>query len=104
MEVLPGKLVVELKPAAIDKGGAIEAFVGEAPFAGRQPWYFGDDLTDEAAFTAVQAAGGVGVKIGDGPSCALHRLESPTQLRAWLRQALDQPRRGAAVQARRAGG
>ena len=47
-----GNHVVELKPAGIDKGGAIAALMRSAPFAGRMPWMLGDDLTDEHAFAA----------------------------------------------------
>ncbi|HEX2082842.1 MAG TPA: trehalose-phosphatase, partial [Xanthomonadaceae bacterium] len=42
-----GNRVVELKPQGADKGTAIDAFLREAPFAGRMPVFVGDDLTDE---------------------------------------------------------
>ncbi|MDN2710425.1 trehalose-phosphatase [Janthinobacterium sp. SUN118] len=85
--LLHGKMVLEAKPAATDKGGAIAAFMAEAPFAGRQPVFAGDDTTDEAGFAHVQQAGGQGVKVGSGPSAAVLRLTSPAALRAILLQA-----------------
>lgn len=84
--LLHGKKVIELKPAAADKGRAVQAFMAEAPFAGRRPWFFGDDVTDEAAFRAVQALDGVAVKIGSGDTEARWRLPDPAALRDWLLQ------------------
>ncbi len=57
LSVLPGKMVYEVRPQGADKGTAVEAFLGEAPFAGRVPVYIGDDFTDEHAFAAVNARG-----------------------------------------------
>jgi trehalose 6-phosphate phosphatase len=71
-------------PAATDKGGAIAAFLREAPFASRRPVFAGDDTTDEAGFAFVQLAGGQGVKVGSGPGAAAPRLASPGALRAAL--------------------
>ena len=88
MVVLRGKMVLELKPAIADKGRAVRAFLEEPPFRQRRPWYFGDDVTDEAAFQAVQDLGGVGVKIGDGETAAMHRLSGPGAMQAWLGDAV----------------
>lgn len=84
-ELLAGKCVFEIKPAGSDKGRAVQRFLQEAPFAGRVPVFVGDDVTDEAAFAAVQAAGGIGIKVGAGDSRARARLASPDAVRAWLR-------------------
>ncbi len=86
--LLRGKMVVEAKPAAASKGAAIGDFLAEPPFAGRRPVFIGDDVTDEAGFEAVQAAGGVGVKVGPGPSAAQHRLDGPGALHAALAAVL----------------
>ncbi len=86
-----GKMVLEAKPAATDKGGAIAAFMGEAPFAGRRPVFAGDDTTDEAGFAYVQQVGGQGVKVGSGPSAATLRLDSPGALRTALLAAAVAP-------------
>lgn len=87
MTVLRGKMVAELKSAQADKGAAVRAFLAEPPFRGRRPWYFGDDVTDESAFAAVQDQGGVAVKLGEGDSVAAHRLDGPAALREWLDHA-----------------
>lgn len=82
--LLEGKMVIELKSALADKGRAVEAFMAEPPFAGRPAWFFGDDVTDEAGFDAVQRLGGIAVKVGPGESCARWRLPDPAAVRAWL--------------------
>lgn len=85
-EVQPGKMVFELRPRGIHKGAAVQAFMRDAPFAGRTPVAVGDDLTDESAFIAVQKAGGYGIKIGTGPSSAVWRFPNPEALAGWLRR------------------
>ena len=86
--LLRGKMVVEAKPGGASKGQAIEAFLGEPPFAGRRPVFIGDDVTDEAGFATVQRLGGVGVKIGEGPTVASQRVADPQALRTELVAAL----------------
>lgn len=88
-ELLHGKFVYEVKPAGINKGIAIDAFMHEAPFAGRVPVFAGDDVTDEHGFSVVQPMGGIAIKVGSGPSQALHRLDSPREVFEWLVQARD---------------
>lgn len=88
LELLQGKCVLEAKPAGVDKGRAIAAFMAEPPFAGRLPVFAGDDTTDEPGFAWVQAAGGDGVKVGSGPSLAQHRCPDPFALRDWLAASL----------------
>jgi trehalose 6-phosphate phosphatase len=88
MGLLRGKMVVELKPRRAGKGSALRAFLDEPPFLRRRPWFFGDDVTDEAGFEVVQAVGGVAVKVGPGDTLAAHRLADPAALHDWLAQAL----------------
>lgn len=90
LEVMFGKCVVDVKMANANKGTAIDAFMQEAPFQGRTPVFFGDDTTDESGFTAVQRMQGVAVKVGNGPSGALHRLADPAAVHRWLAWARDQ--------------
>jgi trehalose 6-phosphate phosphatase len=82
----PGKCVVEIKPQGVDKGAAIQTFMGEAPFAGRIPVFIGDDLTDEKGFLAVNALQGISVKVGKGSSQARYRLHGVNEVHAWLEQ------------------
>lgn len=86
--VLHGKSVAEVKPAGIGKGHAVQAFCTEPPFAQRVPVFVGDDATDEDGFAAVQAAGGYGIKVGEGPTVARHRLADPQAVRRWLLDSL----------------
>lgn len=88
VELLRGKCVLEIKPAGVSKGTAIEAFMAQPPFAGRLPLFAGDDTTDEDGFRTVQRLGGHGIKVGDGATLAHHRCATPALLRQWLRQGV----------------
>ncbi|MRD48733.1 trehalose-phosphatase [Caenimonas koreensis] len=85
--LLRGKMVAEAKPGGASKGLAIEAFMKEAPFAGRSPVFIGDDITDEVGFATVQRMHGMGVKVGAGTSVAWQRLPSPADCRLQLQAA-----------------
>lgn len=85
--LLQGKMVVEAKPSGATKGGAIEQFLREAPFAGRAPLFVGDDITDEVGFASVQRMGGLGVKVGEGPTVAWQRIATPELFRQQLQDA-----------------
>jgi trehalose 6-phosphate phosphatase len=86
--LLQGKMVVEAKPSGATKGGAIEAFLREPPFAGRAPLFVGDDITDEVGFATVQRLGGLGVKVGEGATVAWQRIATPELFRQELRDAV----------------
>ncbi|PJI99260.1 trehalose 6-phosphatase [Acidovorax sp. 69] len=87
VELLCGKCVFEVKPCGAHKGQAIADFMTQAPFAGRIPVFVGDDVTDETGFAAVQARGGWGIKVGEGPTMAQHRCMTSAALRGWLSSA-----------------
>jgi trehalose 6-phosphate phosphatase len=88
LELIHGKMVLEIKPAGISKGRAIEYFMDQEPFAGRQPVFIGDDQTDESGFEVVQRLGGHGIKMGEGGTLAQHRMSDPAALRVWLQSAV----------------
>ncbi|CAN7214558.1 MULTISPECIES: trehalose-phosphatase [unclassified Acidovorax] len=87
VELMRGKFVFEVKPRGVHKGQAIVDFMTQPPFAGRVPVFVGDDVTDESGFAAVQALGGWGIKVGEGPTMAQHRCMTPAALRGWLSSA-----------------
>jgi trehalose 6-phosphate phosphatase len=79
-----GKAVAEVLPAQATKGGIIRHFLTEGPYRNRRAIFIGDDLTDEQAFEAVDAVGGISVRVGAGPTRARYRLASPAAVRALL--------------------
>jgi len=82
-----GKAVVEILPAEAGKGSAIQRFMKHPPYAGRTPIFVGDDLTDEDGFAAVNALGGLSIRVGTGAgSQACYGLPGPPELRDWLVQ------------------
>jgi trehalose 6-phosphate phosphatase len=76
LEVVPGKLVWELRPAVrSDKGDAVRRVVVES--AAREVVVIGDDLGDLAAFAAVA---GLTAEGGDGLRVAVRSAEAPPAL------------------------
>lgn len=75
--LLPAHMAWEVKPRAADKGTAVTTLMARAPFRGRAPLYVGDDVTDEAAITATEALGGVGLRVAEA-------FGDPAGVRAWL--------------------
>lgn len=74
VERLLGRMLVEVRRIGVHKGVAVDAFMAEPPFRGRRPIFVGDDITDEDGFRAVDAMGGVSVRIGAGESVATARI------------------------------
>lgn len=82
--LVPGKMVLEARPAGFDKGNALRAFMQEEPFAGRTPIFIGDDVTDEDGFRAAQELGGIGIKLGAGETIARMRIADVASVHALL--------------------
>ena len=80
VSLLEGKSVVELSTATRNKGDAIRELA-----RGRNSIYIGDDATDENVF-AILGPDDVGVKVGDGPTAASHRVEDIDGVVAILEQ------------------
>ncbi|MGB5853567.1 MAG: trehalose-phosphatase [Rhodanobacter sp.] len=100
-ELQAGHRVLEFKPGGMDKGRAVRELLQHAPFAGRQPVYLGDDLTDEHAFDAVNRAHGLSIRVGDRqPSAARFTLPGTAATIAWLARALDALTQGAPAHVR----
>ena len=89
LRALHGNMVSEVAVAGANKGRALDAFMAEPPFAGRTPFVAGDDTTDEDAFQAAQARGGLALKIGPGSSTARHRAPTIECFLAWLHRAAE---------------
>ncbi len=81
-----GKRVLEVRPNVDwDKGKAIRYLMDAFPRA-FPPVFFGDDLTDEDGFEAVQEVGGLAVFVGPArqPTKALYRVDSPAEVEQTL--------------------
>jgi trehalose 6-phosphate phosphatase len=88
--LMRGKMVVELLPAAANKGSAIRSFMQAVPFAGRLPVFIGDDVTDEYGFAVINELGGMSIRVGDAAgSAADWQLQNVADLRDWLQSAAD---------------
>lgn len=85
LRIIHGKMVSEVKPRHADKGSAIHAFMGEAPFLGRVPVFLGDDVTDEDGFKMVNGFDGFAIRVGQGSeTAARYCLADVDQAIAWL--------------------
>lgn len=85
VQVLPGKMVLEVKERAYSKGQAVIALMQRSPFAGRRPLFLGDDASDRDGFAAARRFGGCGVAVGpDHAEAADWLFASPAAVRAWL--------------------
>ncbi|HEX6770354.1 MAG TPA: trehalose-phosphatase [Candidatus Binatia bacterium] len=85
LELLPGKEVIEAKPAGTTKGDAVsEIWARYAPTA--LPIYIGDDVTDESAFSAVGETG-LAIVVAETPRTTAARLflKNPTEVYVFLR-------------------
>lgn len=79
-----GKMVFEIKPSGMDKGGSIATMMAIPPFQGRIPVFIGDDLTDEHGFRVVNEQGGHSIKVGPEPTKASFRLPDSETVCQWL--------------------
>jgi trehalose 6-phosphate phosphatase len=91
LHLIEGEMVCEIRVSGSDKGAVIDAFLDERPFKGRTPIFAGDDAADEPAFEAVNARGGLSIKVGAGPTVAGFRAKTILDLRQWL-EGLVAPR------------
>ncbi len=92
LNVVEGKMVVELKLGARTKADAVIDFMNTPPFSGRAPIAVGDDITDEDAFRAVASLGGQSILVGEAerPTAARWRLRDTQAVFAWLQAGLAQ--------------
>jgi trehalose 6-phosphate phosphatase len=84
VEILPGKLMVDVKPAGINKGDAVYELMQHAPFAGRRPIFIGDDTTDVPVFKVIPIFDGLAYSVG-GLAADVHgHFDTPETVRSWL--------------------
>jgi trehalose 6-phosphate phosphatase len=86
LELLPGKLVVEIKQRGFTKGTAVRELMTYAPFAGRRPIFIGDDITDLGVFEILPRYDGIGISVGRDVPGIRHSFERPADVRRWLEQ------------------
>jgi trehalose 6-phosphate phosphatase len=86
VEVLPGKAVIEVKPARVGKASAVVELMKHAPFRGRRPIFIGDDVTDEPVFGVIPQFGGLGFSVGRIVAGVDGHFSRPEQVRSWLDQ------------------
>jgi trehalose 6-phosphate phosphatase len=84
VEILTGKLAVDIKPAAINKGSAVNDLMQYPPFAGRHPIFIGDDTTDLPVFGVIPKFGGQAYSVGGIVADVDGHFETPESVRAWL--------------------
>lgn len=89
LKAVHGKLVSELASNAYNKGTALLQLGDHPQFAGRIPVAVGDDTTDEDMFKAARSIGGLGIRIGPGPTAANYRFETRRNFVTWLAQSLE---------------
>ena len=71
VQVTEGKNVVEIAVREASKGAAISRLVAQT--GAEVALFIGDDVTDERGFAQLRAQD-VGIKVGDGPTAAGHRV------------------------------
>ena len=81
-QVLRAQMLWEIRPEGADKGGAVEALMRRAPFAGRIPIFIGDDVTDEDGMRAARALGGAGYRVDAV-------FGEPAGVRTWLQKSAE---------------
>ncbi len=89
LQVLPGKMVFDLKPAEDwHKGKAIQWILQQLPEDDRLAIFIGDDTTDEDGFRTFRESGGVGIVVMNNvrPTAARFRLNDVQQVEDFLKQ------------------
>ncbi|WP_209707819.1 trehalose-phosphatase [Crossiella equi] len=89
VQVTEGKEVIELSVVRTDKGEALDVLRHQV--AASATLFAGDDVTDEKAFQRL-AGPDLGVKVGEGPTAAAHRLDDSTEVAVMLAFLLEERR------------
>ncbi|MBX9710394.1 MAG: trehalose-phosphatase [Xanthobacteraceae bacterium] len=89
IEVLPGKLVCEIKHSGFTKASGVTELMKHEPFAGRQPIFIGDDVTDETVFAIMPGMNGISFSVGRHARGVDGYFEAPADVRTWLANLLN---------------
>jgi trehalose-phosphatase len=93
--VLGGHKLLEIGPALAHKGRTVAYLLNRYPWPDALPLYVGDDDKDEQAFGVIQAQDGIAIRVC-GELCETRadgRLESPQDVRRWLRALVESRKR-----------
>jgi trehalose 6-phosphate phosphatase len=84
IELLPGKLMVEIKQAGFTKATAVRELMTYSPFADRRPIFIGDDVTDLGVFDILPDYDGIGISVGCKVPGVKSCFDRPIDVRRWL--------------------
>ncbi|CRK61194.1 Trehalose-6-phosphate phosphatase [Alloactinosynnema sp. L-07] len=87
VQVTEGKAVVELAVIHTDKGHALDVLRHQV--GATAAVFVGDDVTDEKAFARLHGPD-VGIKVGDGESLAVYRINDPVEVATVLAFMLEE--------------
>src|SRR5262247_2213412 len=86
IELLPGKLVVEIKQTGFTKATAVRELMTYPRFSHRRPIFLGDDVTDLGVFEILPDFDGIGISVGRHVPGIEARFGQPADVRRWLEQ------------------
>ena len=89
IEVLPGKLVCEIKLAGFTKATGVLELMKHEPFKGRRPFFIGDDVTDESVFAIMPDLDGLAFSVGRRAKGVAGHFDAPSDVREFLAHLLD---------------
>jgi trehalose 6-phosphate phosphatase len=92
IEVLPGKLVCEIKHSGFTKASGVMELMRHEPFKGRRPFFIGDDVTDESVFAIMPDIGGLAFSVGRRARGVAGHFDAPSDVREFLAHLLDDER------------
>jgi len=84
LELLPGKLMVEIKQSGFSKATAVRELMTYRPFAGRRPVFIGDDITDLGVFDILPDYDGIGISVDRKVEGVEACFDRPEDVRRWL--------------------
>jgi trehalose 6-phosphate phosphatase len=92
IEVLPGKLVCEIKHSGFTKATGVMELMTHEPFRGRRPLFIGDDVTDESVFAIMPDLEGLAFSVGRRARGVAGHFDAPCDVREFLAHLLDDER------------